>query len=415
MPATSPAPLLLDVSRLLWRAQRTGPSGIDRIELAYALHFLCTDPPSRPAYAVIHVWGRLIGINSRCARRFFEALAARWEGTPGARQPQPARGLWWLYGLLIQGHWMLGFQLRRRLRSHASSPVFLVLGHYHLAAEARILRIQRDYGARCAGFLHDLIPIDYPEYCKPGKDLWHRQVTQTMTRHFATVIVNSEATAASYRAFLATELPPGRRTPAVQVALPGIRPFPGMPPAVHLPAADSVPYFVVIGTIEPKKNHLLLLNLWTRLASTLSQPPRLYVIGSRGWENEQVVDMLERSHRLQGLVEERNHDSDSAVGALLAGARALLMPSLVEGFGLPVAEALASGIPVICSDIGAFREVGQGVPDYLDPLDLPAWQAAVIDYCAPGSARRAAQLLRLGAWRAPGWDAHFQIIETLVL
>ena len=170
-------------------------------------------------------------------------------------------------------------------------------------------------------------------------------------------------------------------------------------------------YFIVLGTIEPRKNHLLLLNLWTRLATTMATPPRLLVIGARGWENEQAVDMLERSRRLRGLVEEHNRLSDTAIGSLLSQARALLLPSFAEGFGLPLAEAFASGVPVICSDIPVFREVGGEVPDYLDPLDLFAWRDAIVDYSEPDSARRAAQMQRLTHWQPPRWREHFEIVE----
>jgi glycosyltransferase involved in cell wall biosynthesis len=156
---------------------------------------------------------------------------------------------------------------------------------------------------------------------------------------------------------------------------------------------------------------LLLLNLWGRLATTMASPPRLFVIGARGWENEQVVDLLERSHRLHGLIEERNHLDDEGVGSLLGRARAVLVPSFVEGFGLPLAEALASGVPVICSDIPVFREVGRDVPDYLDPLDLFAWRDAIVDYSEPDSPRRAAQMQRLAHWQSPRWPDHFEIVE----
>jgi glycosyltransferase involved in cell wall biosynthesis len=78
---------------------------------------------------------------------------------------------------------------------------------------------------------------------------------------------------------------------------------------------------------------------------------------------------------------------------------------------LPLAEALASGVPVICSDIPVFREVGREVPDYIDPLDLFAWRDAIVDYSHPDSPRRAAQLQRLAHWRPPGWSAHFEIVE----
>jgi glycosyltransferase involved in cell wall biosynthesis len=146
----------------------------------------------------------------------------------------------------------------------------------------------------------------------------------------------------------------------------------------------------------------------------VTAPPRLLVIGARGWENEQVVDMLERSRRLQGLVEEHNALNDFEVGALMHHARALLLPSFAEGFGLPIAEALASGVPVICSDISAFREVGRDAPEYLDPFDLPAWSDVVLEYCRPDSSMRAAQMQRLALWRAPCWSDHFAAVEQLL-
>ena len=105
-------------------------------------------------------------------------------------------------------------------------------------------------------------------------------------------------------------------------------------------------------------------------------------------------------------MEEHSNLSDAETTALMQGARAVLLPSFAEGYGLPVAEALAHGAPVLCSPLPALREVGQNVPDYLDPLDGPAWQQAIEDYAAPNSPRRDAQLARLADWRAPSWDGH---------
>ena len=98
---------------------------------------------------------------------------------------------------------------------------------------------------------------------------------------------------------------------------------------------------------------------------------------------------------------------------LLRGARALLMPSLAEGFGLPVVEALALGVPVLCSDLPALRESGGGVPEYLDPADRGLWARAILDY-AGDSARRVAQLSRLATWRSPRWADHFAIVNRLI-
>jgi glycosyltransferase involved in cell wall biosynthesis len=171
--------------------------------------------------------------------------------------------------------------------------------------------------------------------------------------------------------------------------------------------------FVCIGTIEPRKNHLLLLNLWRRLAS-VGPAPHLVLIGRRGWENENIIDMLERCTVLQGVVEERSVMADDEVRTLLLGARALLLPSFAEGYGLPLAEALALGVPAICSDIPALREVGAEVPEFLDPLDGPAWRQAIVDYAHPDSPRRAAQLARLASWPAPTWPAHMATSMALL-
>ena len=401
------APVLLDISRLIWRGRRTGPSGIDRVELAYAQHFLAADA-SRPAYAVVHLLGWLFGISPSGARRFVEAVAARWEGGAPEADRTHSSGLLALYRTLFLSRWRVGFQLRRLLKAHREPPIFLVVSHHHLSREYTVRRIRRSFGARCACFLHDLIPIDCPEYFQPGKEQGYWRVARTITRHFDAVIANSETTADSLRHIRSSEPNPTLSDAGIHVARPGARAFPR---PKSMPMAPSVSYFIVLGTIEPRKNHLLLLNLWTRLATTMATPPRLLVIGARGWENEQAVDMLERSRRLRGLVEEHNRLSDTAIGSLLSQARALLLPSFAEGFGLPLAEALASGVPVICSDIPVFREAGQDVPDYVDPLDLIAWRDAIVDYSGADSPRRAAQMQRLAHWQAPLWSDHFAIVE----
>ena len=73
------------------------------------------------------------------------------------------------------------------------------------------------------------------------------------------------------------------------------------------------------------------------------------------------------------------------------------MPSFGEGFGLPVAEALAAGLPVIASDLDVFREIAGAAPEYLHPLDGPGWSQAVRDYLSQESSRRAAAMARMEA------------------
>ena len=204
------------------------------------------------------------------------------------------------------------------------------------------------------------------------------------------------------------------RAPATAVAPLGTE---GLDEPVRMPGSESgsglTPYFVCVGTIEPRKNHLLLLNIWRRIAAEGgANMPRLLLVGRRGWENEQVVDMLERCPALVGCVEEHGRPSDREMRRLVAGARALLMPSFAEGYGMPVAEALALGVPVICSDIPAHRETGGAVPDYLDPLDAIGWMRAIRAYAADGPERRA-QLARMPAWSPPTWRENIDMVVAM--
>ena len=150
--------------------------------------------------------------------------------------------------------------------------------------------------------------------------------------------------------------------------------LPVAPVFVNGPPADprlaGGAYFVVCGTIEPRKNHMTLLDVWRDLAERLGPAtPKLILVGKRGWHNENVLDLLERCAALRPHVIEASGLSTPALRSLLAGARAALAPSFGEGFGLPVAEAAACGAPVIASDIETFREIAADSLDYVDPLD----------------------------------------------
>jgi glycosyltransferase involved in cell wall biosynthesis len=175
------------------------------------------------------------------------------------------------------------------------------------------------------------------------------------------------------------------------------------------------PYFVCLGTIEARKNHLLLLNLWRDfVARNGGRTPGLVLIGRRGWEIENTIDMLDRCPALRGYVREHSTAPDAQATQLLKNARALLLPAYAEGFGFPLIEALACGTPVLCSDIPALRELGGAIPEYFDPLDGAAWRAAIVEYAADPSPRRDAQLQRLALWRPPRWADHFAAVEALV-
>ncbi len=400
--------VILDVSRLLLSIRRTAPSGIDRVEMAYAKRWL-SRPPKDCTFVAQGSTGGFAAVPRGDVDALLDAIEAGWEGVSDARRRA------WRAALPILAGLGLGAG-RRALREALSGPgrasgersVFLLVSHRALDRAPAIAPLRRA-GAAFVPFVHDLIPLSHPEYARPPQVRRHAARVSTVAALADGVVVNSAATAASLRAEFAAR---GLLAPAVAVAPLGVAPRPAA--ATASPPPDA-PYFVCLGTIEPRKNHLLLLHLWRDLAARFGDAaPRLLLLGRRGWENENILDLLDRCAALRGLVRECGAPGDAVVASLLAGSRALLFPSFAEGYGLPLAEALALGVPALCSDLPALREVGGAVPDYLDPLDGAAWRRAVLDYADPASAARAAQLSRLASWRAPGWDAHFAAVDTLL-
>ncbi|HYI84783.1 MAG TPA: glycosyltransferase family 1 protein [Acetobacteraceae bacterium] len=345
-------------------------------------------------------------VSHRTVAALLDAIEDGWEGVSAARRKAVGAALPILAELSLGAGKRA---LRHVLAETNRRSVFLLVSHRALDQAAAIAPLRRA-GAAFVPFIHDLIPLSHPEYARPPQVRRHLARIATVSAMADGVVVNSAATAASLRAELAAR---GLPAPAAVAVAPLGLPLRPAPPG----AADgsTAPYFVCLGTIEPRKNHLLLLHLWRDLAARLGDAaPRLLLIGRRGWENENILDLLDRCDALRGLVQECGTLGDAEVASLLAGSRALLFPSYAEGYGLPLAEALALGVPALCSDLPALREVGGTVPDYLDPLDGAAWRRAVLDYADPASAARAAQLRRLAHWRAPTWDAHFAAVDALL-
>ncbi|NIE80777.1 glycosyltransferase family 1 protein [Asaia sp. As-1742] len=370
-------------------------TGIDRVELAYA-EYLIAHESDRTWFCAYHPMGFIGLLHTDQAKWFVEALSRRWGGQTREDTQNRARLLQLSLLRWKRGSLPWGGITREK-------AIYLLVSHHHLTRPGVIGAVLKRWRADLIVMLHDLIPIEFPEYSRPREAARHVLRVQTIADFAHGVIVPADAVGRS----LGNMLRGGAKADCQIWTIPH-----GVPDAVktvtyqettHTGREGDTPYFVCLGTIEPRKNHLLLLNLWRDMVKSEGGcVPRLLLIGKRGWENENVLDMLERCAALRGHVEELSGLSDEAVVSILRGARGLLFPTFAEGFGLPLAEALTLGVPSIVADIEVLREVGREIPCYLDPNDGIGWRAAIADFAAEGPVYRAQKALVANAdyW---GW------------
>lgn len=126
-------------------------------------------------------------------------------------------------------------------------------------------------------------------------------------------------------------------------------------------------FILFLGTIEPRKNVLRLLEAYEKLPAALREDYPLVLAGKKGWQSEEIYakinEMLEQGHAIitTGFIE------DEDLPGLLQSANALVFPSIHEGFGLPILEGFASGVPVICSDIAPMNRLAEDAAIFIDP------------------------------------------------
>lgn len=143
-------------------------------------------------------------------------------------------------------------------------------------------------------------------------------------------------------------------------------------------------YFLYAGTVEPRKNLALLLTAYERLPLPVRTSLPFVVAGFRGWCSEELHLRLKKA-QVEGWVRYLGYVSESDLHVLFSGAHAFVFPSIYEGFGLPVLEAMASGVPVVCSNSSSLPEVAGGCALMCEPEDDLALSAllekALSDNC----------------------------------
>lgn len=347
-------------------------TGIDRVELAYMQHLLMRPEP-------------LFGL-VRTALGFVLLDRAGMWGVADRAVGQVPLGRADVLGLLTQRHLpqrvraeadarrlsmarclphRLGALLRRAL---PGGTAYINVGHANLSARV-VQAVRSRPGWRIVVMLHDTIPLDHPQFCDARVTRAFAEKLRLVSTYADQVIHSAKCTRQQTEGHLARagRIPSGVTAPlGVVLATPDARTL----------GQIKDPYYVALGTIEPRKNISLLVDIWTCLQEGPDPVPHLYIVGHRGWADPALFQALD-ALVATGAVTMRHDLGDAAVSALLHGAQALLFPSFAEGYGLPPIEAAALGIPVLTGKLPVVVERLGDYPVYLDTSDVYTWAKTI--------------------------------------
>lgn len=296
------------------------------------------------------------GIEPLCGKRKGVAMGGRW--------PKLRRAMRTLPG---------AYQLREILRQRIISRHLAALKN-HLYHESNYVLVPFDGPTVLT--VHDLSHIYFPGF-HPRQRVRHleRNVLPSVERA-TEVVVDSE----TVRKEVIEVLGVGpEKTTAIPLGVgQEFHPRSGNEVAKalgkHQLAYDG--YVLAVGTLEPRKNLIRLMNAYARLPNDVRRRHLLVIAGSAGWRSKEINTTLNRL-RQNGEVRYVGYLPTDELPMLYAGARAFAFPSFYEGFGLPILEAMASGVPVLTSDRSSMPEVAGGAALLVDPEDVESMTDAL--------------------------------------
>jgi glycosyltransferase involved in cell wall biosynthesis len=265
--------------------------------------------------------------------------------------------------------------------------------------------------ARHVVTLHDAAVLDHPEWFSRGYAALYAQLWPQLARRAKLVTVSAFS-----RGRLADRLgvpeadiavvPNGvdeRFRPAAEGELASVRRAHGL---------GEGPYFLTLSTLEPRKNLALVLRAWEHARRSLSGV-RLVVAGSAGrravFAGAAAPELAEAPD-----VTFAGHVAEGELPALIAGARALLYPSLYEGFGLPVLEAMACATPVVTTRCGALPEVAGEATLYVDPQDADDLAATIVRLAEDDALARSLATAGLAQAAGFSWAAAARAMDEIL-
>ena len=228
--------------------------------------------------------------------------------------------------------------------------------------------------------VHDIGPLTRPEFFSKRSIRWMNLGFAHMVKRAAGIICVSQATADEVLSLAGKHI--GNRLHVIHEGVdplffkePDWKCLEGLP---DLPP-QGTPFCLAAGAISPRKNVLRIVQAMEKLKDEL--PHHLCFVGGSGWDAREVFDHF-RDSPITDRIHHLGYVSDAQLHALYSSADVFVYPSLFEGFGLPVLEAMASGCPVVTSNTSSLPEVAGDSAVLVDPYDIPSITEAIYQLCS---------------------------------
>ncbi|MBC2691947.1 MULTISPECIES: glycosyltransferase family 4 protein [Pseudomonas] len=319
---------------------------------------------------------------------------------------------------------LLNYCLRRQeiptrcqpLQHQAGDQLVLLDSSWHADFFPLAEQLKRD-GVGIVSVIYDLIPLTHPQFCDAGLvrvfNEWFDWIAKTADGYVAISATISDQVREEMLRRVGSEQVAqrwfdhfhlGSELDLTDDALP-------VEPALKQMFKNKDPVYLMVSTIEPRKNHAYLLDAF-ELAWAKGSRARLCIAGRIGWKCDALIERIRQHPQLNQRLFMFNALTDKSLEYAYSNATALVFPSYVEGFGLPLVEAMQRGLPAMGSDIPVFREIGGPFMAYFD-LDEPQTLVDLMTQMETTGTFPAERDVK--EWRWLGWrEASAQLVERVL-
>ena len=279
---------------------------------------------------------------------------------------------------------------------------------------ASFFDLSKNKGLKIITCCYDLIPVLFPQYCVGDTVSRFKEYFNMLTWGSSAVLCISKQTQNDYLNLCSQLGSPER--PTFILPLGDNVPAGNCDVSPAIKAVLAEPFILFVSTIERRKNHEVLYRAYHLLCRSGHKHllPKLVFVGMPGWGVGDLLKDIELDQLTQGLIVQLNHVNDGELGELYKKALFCVYPSLYEGWGLPVGDALAVAKAVLASNQGSLPEVGGDLVKYLDPWNSKSWADAIYEWVTNPAAIKEIKTKVTEQYKVRTWADAAKSVEQVI-